>query len=572
MLKTEYRRHRRLLIVDDQEINRMILGNIVSDYQVDYACDGAEALDFIRAHKDTLSAVLLDLIMPNTDGFEVLRIMGESPGIYGEMPVIVLTSEKDAELRALTLGASDFITKPFDIPEVILTRIDRIIELREGRDLINTASRDPISGLSSGQFFLKFCSTAQLNNPGLPMDVAVLNIRRFRSFNELYGRIGGNTLLKVIGNALSRFIENTPGVAARYEADIFYLFFPHTDDYNPLLNLINEALAEVPGGKHVKVRLGICPSTQDLPLAKRLDRARTAGNMLRGNYKNSIMIYDDELHKAEMRDEKLTNGIDQAVLEHQFVVYYQPKYAIQGGRPRLAGAEALIRWRHPDLGMISPGVFIPLFEEKGLIHIADRFVWQEGARQTAEWKKAFGISLPVSVNLSRVELFDEHLEQDLLGLIETNGLATEDLHLEITESAYTNDADEVCAAVGKLQNCGFKIEMDDFGSGYSSLNMLSTLPIDALKMDMKFIRNIRSSRKDFRIIELILDIAKYIGVPVIAEGVEDEDQLNLLKEAGCDIVQGYYFSKPVPPEDFEVMIKKEIELIKGADHDTERTV
>ena len=562
MLQKEYRNHRKILIVDDQEINRELLGSIISDYKVAFAADGIEALEYIRENKDTLSMILLDLIMPNMDGFQVLETMKDNPDTYGEIPVIVLTSEADAELRALKLGASDFITKPFPVHDVILSRIDRIIELREGRDLINTASQDPVSGLNSGQFFLKFAAAAQQNHSDIPMDIGVLNINHFRTFNELYGRVGGNTLLRVIGDAIRSYLQDTPGVAARADADVFYLAFPHTDDYLPLMNLIQERINGVPNSSQIKARLGVCPATDSIPIAKKLDRARTACNMLRDNFKSNIMVYDDALHAAELRNEQLTNDLDRAVKERQFIVFYQPKYSIQSDTPRLSSAEALIRWKHPELGMISPGVFIPLFERNGLIHIADNYVWEEAARQIAEWREKFGVTLPVSVNLSRADIFDSNLEQTLLGLAEKNGLTTNDLLLEVTETAYIDDSTELLTVVKRLREDGFKVEMDDFGSGYSSLNMLSTLPIDALKMDMKFIQNVKSNNRNFRMIELILDIADYIGVPVIAEGVEDETQLKLLKEAGCAIVQGYYFSRPVPPEEFEELIRKDLELNK----------
>ena len=562
MLEKEYRQHRTLLIVDDQEINREILGEIVSDYKVAYACDGEEALSYIRDHKDSLSVILLDLIMPNVDGFQVLERMKQDPDTYGEIPVIVLTSEKEAELRALKLGASDFITKPFDLHEVILTRIDRIIELHEGKDLINTASKDPVTGLYSGQFFLKFSGSVQQSSPSWKMDVGVLNIHRFRSFNELYGRVGGNTLLRAVGDALNEYLQDKPGVAARAEADTFYLFFPHTDDYEPLLEQIREKIRTVPNSSTVRIRLGVCPASRNLPIAKRLDRARTACNMLRDNYKNSVMIYDDHIHAAEQHNEQLTNDLERATAERQFLVYYQPKYAVQGEIPRLSSAEALIRWNHPELGMVSPGDFIPLFERNGLIHIVDNYVWEEAARQISEWKQKFGVTIPVSVNLSRQDIYDDHLEQILLNLITRNHLSPEDLLLEITETAYMENSGDLLDVVRRLRSHGFKIEMDDFGSGYSSLNMLSTLPVDALKMDMKFIQNVQKNNRDFRMIELILDIAEYIGVPVIAEGVEDEEQLRLLKDAGCAIVQGYYFSKPVPAKEFEKLICKDVETRK----------
>jgi EAL domain-containing protein (putative c-di-GMP-specific phosphodiesterase class I) len=225
----------------------------------------------------------------------------------------------------------------------------------------------------------------------------------------------------------------------------------------------------------------------------------------------------------------------------------------------LSSAEALIRWKHPELGMISPGDFIPLFESHGLIHYIDEYVWNEAARQISAWRGKLGFTLPMSVNLSRTDIFDPELEKKLLDIIDGNGLTPDNLKLEVTESAYTDNANQLIAVIDKLRTDGFQIEMDDFGSGYSSLNMLSTLPIDVLKIDMKFIRNIHQGSKEYRLVELILDIARYLNVPVVAEGVETEEQCDMLRNSGCDLVQGYFFSRPLPPQDFEGLIHKEME-------------
>jgi EAL domain-containing protein (putative c-di-GMP-specific phosphodiesterase class I) len=204
--------------------------------------------------------------------------------------------------------------------------------------------------------------------------------------------------------------------------------------------------------------------------------------------------------------------------------------------------------------MISPGSFIPLFEENGLIQQLDHYVWEEAARQISEWKSRLGYSVPVSVNVSRVDIFNPMLGSILSDLIKINGFAPEKLLLEITESAYTDNSQEIIDTVKGLRKNGFKIEMDDFGSGYSSLNMLTSLPIDALKLDMKFIRNITEDTKASRLVGIMIDIARLLEVPVIAEGVETKEQMELLKSIGCDIIQGYYFSKPLPPEEFKKLI------------------
>jgi EAL domain-containing protein (putative c-di-GMP-specific phosphodiesterase class I) len=250
------------------------------------------------------------------------------------------------------------------------------------------------------------------------------------------------------------------------------------------------------------------------------------------------------------------------VEQREFKVYYQPKYNIQYEPPRLASAEALVRWQHPELGLIPPCDFIPLFEGNGQISIIDKYVWAEAARQIALWKEKYGVTVPVSVNLSRVDVFDPQLEDILDGLIFDNGLIHQDLKLEVTESAYTENAEEVLKVIERLRTKGYEIEMDDFGSGYSSLNMLSSMPVDVLKMDRGFIMNIEHSEQDFRLVQLILDIARNLKLPVIAEGVETEEQIWMLKNAGCDYVQGYYFSRPLPAEEFEKLIMKEIEASK----------
>ena len=214
-------------------------------------------------------------------------------------------------------------------------------------------------------------------------------------------------------------------------------------------------------------------------------------------------------------------------------------------------AEALVRWSHPELGMIPPDDFIPLFEKNGQISMVDKYVWTEAARQIVRWREQYGVCIPVSVNLSRIDVFDPMLESTLDGILDEYRLSHDALKLEVTESAYTENAGQVIQVVESLRKKGYEVEMDDFGTGYSSLNMLSAMPIDVLKMDRAFIRNIEHDEKDIQLVALILDIAKNLKIPVVAEGVETEEQMKLLKELGCALVQGYFFSRPLHASDFE---------------------
>ncbi len=559
MIETkQIERPKLILIADDIELNRDAL-EVVLDGQYDllFAENGKEALEIMRMHREDLSMLILDLNMPVMNGYEVMERLREDE-LLQHIPVIVLTADKSAELQALQMGAADFITKPFDIPEIIQTRVSRILELSEGKKLISAAERDRITGLYSRNFFYEYANRLFQYHTEMHMDAAVLNIEQFHSVNAVNGREFGDSVLKRIGEEIRAFISGTQGIASRVEADRFDLYCLHQPDYRAVLNRIQEAVNRHSPNVSIHLRMGVMPWREGVEPVLMLDRAQAACNMVRGNYQNPLMIYNEEMQAQELMNRRLLNDLKSAVSEHQLQVYYQPKYDIQCDPPRLSSAEALIRWKHPELGMVSPGQFVPLFEGNGLISRVDHYVWEEAARQVREWKDRYGFVLPVSVNLSRADVFDPALVDRLIRLIEENHLDYKDIKLEVTESAYTDKASTVLETIHRLRELGFEIEMDDFGSGYSSLNMLSDMPIDVLKMDMKFVRNIETSDTDMRLVKLILDIARYLGVKVVAEGVETEGQLRLLKDVGCDLIQGFYFSRPVPPEEFEKLIEKEI--------------
>ena len=554
------RKPKLVLVVDDQEINRDALEVILEDdYKIIFASNGEEALEKMHTHEMDLSIVLLDLMMPVMNGFEVLKkVKGDAH--LKSIPIIVLTVDKNAELEALKLGAADFITKPFDMPEVILARVSRIIELSEGRQLISAAEYDHLTKLYTRNFFFEYAERLFHYAPEMHMDAIVINIEQFHTINAANGREFGDSVLKVIGNEIRDFLSETEGIASRLEADRFDIYCLHQPDYQVLLDRLQKKANSISQKVRINLRMGVKPWREGVEPVLMFDRARAACNMIRGDYQNPLMVYDEEMSHREIFHQRLVNDLHSATKEHQFQVYYQPKYDIQCSPPRLSSAEALIRWVHPELGMISPGVFVPLFEGNGLISVVDSFVWQEAAKQITVWQEKYGFRLPISVNLSRADVFDPTLVERLSSLVKDNGLDYKDIKLEVTESAYTEKAKELVDMVRLLRELGFEVEMDDFGSGYSSLNMLSEMPIDVLKMDMKFVRNIEFSETDMRLVKLILDIARYLKLHVVAEGVETRGQYELLKEAGCDLVQGFYFSKPLPPKEFEKLIEKELSI------------
>ena len=550
-------RARNVLIVDDEIINRELLGLILQQhYSITFASNGREALDLLRSSDESFSLILLDLMMPVMNGFEFMEAI-KSEEELRKIPIIVMTSEKDAEVRSIRLGAADFITKPYDMPEVIIARCERIIELFEDKSIISSTEKDSVTGLYSKEFFFEYLRMVVSNYSG-GIDAVVLNVERFHLVNELAGRKMGNRVLAAIGETIGETLLNSPGIACRAETDTFYICCAHREDYSDVLDGIQKGVSSLDITLRIRLRMGVYPNVSANQVFETwFDRAKQACDRVRGDFTRQIEFYSDKLHERDLYHERLINDLQDSIDNKHFVVYYQPKYLIQGSEPRLSSAEALVRWQHPELGFISPGDFIPLFESNGLIQKLDNYVWNEAAAQMQRWRDEYGLAVPVSVNVSRIDIYDPDLEKKLEGILELYGLTTDELMLEITESAYSDNADRLVEAVEHMRGRGFKIEMDDFGSGYSSLNMLTAIPIDVLKLDMKFIRNMLLDAKALKLVELILNIASSIEVPVVAEGVESEEQLRVLKSMGCDCIQGYYFSRPVPPEEFAPFIEEE---------------
>ena len=246
-----------------------------------------------------------------------------------------------------------------------------------------------------------------------------------------------------------------------------------------------------------------------------------------------------------MEEMRLVGDTPRAIEERQFVIRYQPKFRISGRA--LVGAEALVRWNHPRLGFLTPDRFIPLFERNGLISALDNYIWNCVASQIRSWKESLGSCVPISTNISRVDVGMPDLVGTIHSIVEHYGLEPRDLNLEVTESAYTREPSRLVQLVSQLRSLGYRIEMDDFGSGCSSLNMLALLPIDVLKLDMQFLQ-LETERP--AIIRDVLHIANDMRVPVIAEGVESETQAKMLEELGCQYAQGFHYGRPMAAEQF----------------------
>ena len=557
---------RRILVVEDEFVNQEILKSLIGEaYEVVPAYTGAEAMELVRTQHETLSLILLDLNLPDIQGLELLRRLRDDAA-FSRLPVIVMTADREAEVESLTLGAIDFIPKPYPQQKVILARVRRTIELSEDRDILRWTERDHLTGLYNKEFFYRYAAQLDAYHKDAPADAILLNINHFRTLNDRYGKSYGDEVLKRVAESMLEIVKDTGGIVCRSEADTFLIYCPHCGDYDAMLA---KAGVSMPGsggsGNHVRMRMGVYANVdKTLDVERRFDRAKMAADTVKSNYANAIGLFDNTLRETELRSEQLIEDFPAALRERQFLVFFQPKFDVHRDEPMLSSAEALVRWRHPKLGMISPGVFIPLFENNGLIQALDQYVWADAAAHIRAWKERLGVALPVSVNVSRVDLLDPSLVDKLQLIVSGNGLSYGELLLEITESAYTADAEQIIQKVHQLRRLGFRIEMDDFGSGYSSLSMLSSLPMDALKLDMQFIRNAFRQHKDTRLLEAMIRLAESFEVPTIAEGVETEEQLLALKAMGCGIVQGYYFSRPLPAGEFEAFLIENRERLHPA--------
>ena len=548
---------RRILIVEDELINQEMLKIVLDDvYDIISAETGAEALARLAEGSETISLVLLDLNLPDMHGLDVLKQM-KADSRSARIPVIVMTAEKDAEVESLTLGAIDFIPKPYPQPKVIHARVLRTIELCEDRDIIRSTERDHLTGLYNREYFYRYAAQYDVYHKDQPTDAIVLDINHFHIINERYGKNYADEVLKRIGEKVLDAVRASGGIVCRREADTFLAYCPHRGDYAEILENASVTLrGDGRNENRVRLRMGVYASVdKSIDIERRFDRAKLAADTVKNSFTKAIGIYDDSLHESEIFAEQLLEEFETAVREKQFEVVFQPKFDIRPQEPVLTSAEVLVRWKHPQLGTVSPGVFIPLFEKNGLIRQLDEFVWREAAARMKDWKSRGVDPVPVSVNVSRIDLYDPVLVERMQEITEINGLSPAEFYLEVTESAYTEDSDQIIRTVKQLREKGFRIEMDDFGSGYSSLNMISTLPIDALKLDMQFIRTAFRERKDTRLLEMVIRLAESLEVPTIAEGVETAEQLLTLKTMGCDIVQGYYFSGPLSAAEFETFMR-----------------
>lgn len=541
---------RTVLVIEDNELNREVLCEILSPfYRVIQAENGKQGLELLSQNWARISLILLDIQMPVMNGYEFLDAIRKEPQ-FANIPIIVTTSSASAtdEIKCLENGASDFVSKPYNT-DVVLKRVESIIRLRENTAVINKVEYDDLTGVYSKEFFLMNAESMLEANPNTAYDMLCSDINAFQVINDRYGIVGGNALLICVADALkSQFRSDS--VCGRIGTNTFAVLTSHKDrnDYVQILESIHKSVKSSASPNAV-VHIGIYPNVvHDKPALSLCDRAFLALEEIRHQYGNQIAEFSEQLRSKLIRQQMILDTMETALEEGQFSVYYQPKHSFS--RDATGGAEALIRWSHPELGMISPGEFIPLFEKHDVITKLDYYVLEQVCRDLQGWLAQKAPVVPISLNFSRVDFNDPKLVDVISQTAQRYGVPHSLLHPEVTESAYTEDTKQFLAAIEKLRALGFAVELDDFGSGYSSLTVLNDMDMDVLKLDMSLVRNL-ASQKQKLILKRIFCIAQDLGMETVAEGVETKEQAEELRKMGCTYAQGYYYAKPMCKAHFE---------------------
>lgn len=463
------------------------------------------------------------------------------------------------EYGPMIVGFSLMLLALIVLTAMLFVRVERIREQkRENEALQERIQRDELTGVYNRTGFFRR-AREMIDGAGEDAELYMvrLNVCRFKLVNELYGTENGDALLCEMGRDLNKMSLEQGFVVGRFTADYFYLCISRENFER------NEFPARAPApwlGMDIILTYGVYPITErEIHISAMCDRADMASRD-DTDASEHIRYYSDDERQRLLREQEIENDMELALGQRQFHIYVQPKYDVDSGR--IAGGEALVRWMHPEKGLIMPGRFIALFERNGFIRKLDYYVWEECCRFIAE-TKARGLPVyPLSTNVSRIHFYGPELVERLAGLMEKYGVSPADLQLEITETACGQDGDVVFEKCRQLRQMGFKIAMDDFGSGYSSLNMLKEMPLDIIKMDLRFLsgeEDADQKEKGRSILGKLIELSHALGIGVVVEGLETADQRDFIRRLGHCIAQGYFFSRPVPAEQYAAMLAEDAE-------------
>ncbi|BAL22540.1 EAL domain-containing protein [Azoarcus sp. KH32C] len=562
-----------LLVVDDIPENiHELLEALKSEYRIRVARNGAEALDVVQGPTPP-DLVLLDILMPDMDGYEVCRRIKEMPG-GDRIPVLFVTvvDATDEKVKGFELGAADYITKPFDIDEV-RARIRTHLELARLRrfleDLVAQRSamlqvseekyrvlahRDPLTGLANRMLFAELLSHAILHAERSQNQFALLflDLDRFKTINESLGHKVGDQLLIEGAKRLKALLPDSDAIA-RIGGDEFNIIVDHSDDMpidlmaQRMIDAFAEPFVAAGHSVYVGVSVGIALFPADGTSAEVLQSSADAAlHQAKMQGRGILRFFSPELTRRAKERVALDADLRRALERQELRLHYQPQVDLFSGE--IVGLEALVRWQHPERGMIPPGDFIPLAEESGLVVPLGDWVLQEACRQIKLWSDAGCAVRQTAVNVSTVQLSRGNLVGSVRSALATSGIAPEQLELEITESFVMADREQSFKTLAELKALGVRLSIDDFGTGYSSLAYLQQLDVHTLKIDRSFVSDMTTDSGNASIVRAVIGIGHSLGLTVVAEGVEDEVQAHVLRSMRCNVMQGYLVSRPLPVE------------------------
>jgi diguanylate cyclase (GGDEF)-like protein len=558
----------RILIVDDQEMNITVLSHILAAAgyaNVSSTTDGREVTALHRTHNYDL--IVLDLNMPHMSGFEVLDSLKQiDPDAY--LPVLVVTAAEEHKQQAFDAGARDFVCKPFDVVEV-LTRIRNMLEVRLLYNVTRAygqrmAQYDALTGLPNRRLFLRSLEQALQSSWPRLSAVLLADLDGFKRINDTLGHPAGDEVLRQFAARLSQCVP-AGAPTGRLGNDEFAVVMTALDNLHNATQLADQIrlLAAQPylleeGEVRLTASIGIAIYPGDSCDAPTLIMyADTALNQAKREGSDSYRFFTDAMNAESHKRFELETALRRACDNGEFELAYQPKVQLSSGR--MVGAEALLRWNRPGHGQVSPAEFIPLLEEMGLIVPVGAWVIDAVCAQLAQWMRG-GLSTSVAVNVASRQFADQRLEATVADALARHGVDACMLELEVTESAMMCDTERTIATLERLRALGVRVAIDDFGTGYSSLAYLKRFPVDLLKIDIAFIREVTHNPDDAALVDAIIAMAHSLHLVVVAEGVETEAQLAYLTRRRCDKIQGYYFSRPQPAAQFGQMLRDDVRL------------
>ncbi len=408
---------------------------------------------------------------------------------------------------------------------------------------------DTITGGYNKDYFIQK-SKKEISRGRRKYAVVQLRLEKYRNYCTAYGLKQGENLLEELNTDIVSMLDKKEYVAHVEKSDFVLLLIYQNEDtlFIRLKNIMN-ILRERRNTQRLSFSAGICPvksRSDDISLLLTFAGLAVPKSI---KIQDEIVWFDDSMKEEQVWERRIEDDMDKALENHEFKVFLQPKYSTKG--EKLSAAEALVRWQHPVLGFISPAKFIPLFERNGFILQLDDYMLTEVAHLQALWESQGKKIVPISVNVSRAHFAEENLAEHICEIVDTFKVPHEYIELELTESAFFDDKAVLLETVNKLKSFGFKVSMDDFGAGYSSLNSLKELPLDIIKIDAEFFRSVDDIERSNLIVGETITLAKKLGMQIVAEGIETRDQVDFLAKKDCDLIQGFYFSKPLPVEEFE---------------------